>query len=131
MVERTDHRLRCPGQGLCLRRWCGSTQIEQIQSHFRTLSRTRIVLAVRTNRQSQAKIQARECVIAIALLFACCVSISAAVAESTIVSIDGPRFTLNDKPTFLLGISYYGGLGAPKEFVRRDLDDQSGFSERD
>jgi hypothetical protein len=27
------------------------------------------------------------------------------------------------KPTFLLGISYYGGLGASPDFVRRDLDD--------
>lgn len=41
----------------------------------------------------------------------------------TILAIEGTRFTLNGKPTFLLGISYYGGLGAPEEFIRRDLDD--------
>ena len=35
----------------------------------------------------------------------------------------GTRFTLDGKPTFLLGISYYGGLGASQDFVRRDLDD--------
>lgn len=33
------------------------------------------------------------------------------------------RFTLNGKPTFLYGISYYGALGAPEEFIRLDLDD--------
>jgi len=41
----------------------------------------------------------------------------------TTLGIDGTRFTLDGKPTFLLGISYYGGLGAPQDFVRRDLDD--------
>ncbi len=39
------------------------------------------------------------------------------------LGIDGTRFTLDGKPAFLLGISYYGGLGAPKEFIERDLDD--------
>jgi hypothetical protein len=32
---------------------------------------------------------------------------------------------LNGQPTFLLGISYYGALGAPEEFIRRDLVDLS------
>lgn len=41
----------------------------------------------------------------------------------TVLGVEGRRFTLQGKPTFLLGISYYGGLGAPAEFVRRDLDD--------
>jgi len=36
---------------------------------------------------------------------------------------DGSRFTINGRPTFLLGISYYGGLGAAKETLRADLDD--------
>jgi hypothetical protein len=46
------------------------------------------------------------------------------VARSpTSLGIDGTRFTLNGRPTFLLGISYYGALGAPEEFIRRDLDD--------
>ncbi len=33
------------------------------------------------------------------------------------------HFTLNGRTTFLLGLSYYGGLGAPEDFIRRDLDD--------
>ena len=41
----------------------------------------------------------------------------------TILGIEGTRFTLNGKPTFLLGLSYYGGLGASEEFIQRDLDD--------
>jgi hypothetical protein len=44
-------------------------------------------------------------------------------AKSTVLGIGNSRFTLNGKPTFLLGISYYGGLGATEEFVRRDLDE--------
>lgn len=42
---------------------------------------------------------------------------------ATTLGIDGTRFTLDGKPTFLLGISYYGGLGAPQDFLRCDLDD--------
>ena len=41
----------------------------------------------------------------------------------TALGIDGTRFTLNGKPTFLLGLSYYAGLGASEDFIRRDLDD--------
>jgi hypothetical protein len=44
-------------------------------------------------------------------------------SRATVLAVENSRFTLNDKPTFLLGISYYGGLGATEEFVRRDLDD--------
>jgi hypothetical protein len=32
------------------------------------------------------------------------------------------RFTINGKPTFLLGISYYGALGASPEVLKSDLD---------
>ncbi len=46
-----------------------------------------------------------------------------AVQTRTVLGIQGTRFTLNGKPTFLLGMSYYGGLGAPDELLRRDLDD--------
>jgi CubicO group peptidase (beta-lactamase class C family) len=42
---------------------------------------------------------------------------------TTQLGIAGPQFTLNGRPTFLLGISYYGGLGAGEETLRRDLDD--------
>jgi hypothetical protein len=44
-------------------------------------------------------------------------------AQGTVLGIAETRFTINGRPTFLLGISYYGGLGASEEFVRRDLDD--------
>lgn len=43
--------------------------------------------------------------------------------EGTGLGIDGTRFTINGEPTFLLGISDYGALGASEEFLRRDLDD--------
>jgi len=43
--------------------------------------------------------------------------------SSTDLGVEGTRFTLNGQPAFLLGCSYYGGLGAPKDFVRQDLDD--------
>lgn len=33
------------------------------------------------------------------------------------------RFTLDGKPTYLLGCSYYGGLGAAESTVRADLDE--------
>jgi len=48
----------------------------------------------------------------------------------TVLEIMSSRFTLNDKPAFLYGISYYGALGASQEFIRRDLDDmqRSGFN---
>lgn len=48
-------------------------------------------------------------------------------AETTTLGISGRNFTLNGKPTFLLGISYYGGLGASRELIRQDLDDMKKF----
>jgi hypothetical protein len=41
----------------------------------------------------------------------------------TRLGIAGTRFTVNGRPTFLFGVSYYGALGAPDEAVRRDLAD--------
>jgi predicted amidohydrolase len=41
--------------------------------------------------------------------------------SKTELGITGAKFTLNGTPTFLYGISYYGALGAPEAFVRRDL----------
>lgn len=42
----------------------------------------------------------------------------------------GRRFELDGRPTFLLGASYYAGLGAPEEFIRSDLADlrRAGFN---
>src|SRR4051812_321898 len=39
----------------------------------------------------------------------------------TELGVAGERFTLNAQPVFLLGISYYGALGASDDFVRQDL----------
>lgn len=44
-------------------------------------------------------------------------------AGATELGIDGEQFTLGGKPTFLLGISYYGALGAPQAFIEKDLDE--------
>lgn len=49
--------------------------------------------------------------------------IAGVAQDTTTLGIDGCRFTLNGRPTFLLGFSYYAALGAPKDFVRQDLDD--------
>jgi endo-1,4-beta-mannosidase len=46
-----------------------------------------------------------------------------AALAGTELGIAGSRFTLNGRPTFLYGASYYGALGASREFIRRDLDD--------
>ena len=39
------------------------------------------------------------------------------------LGIDADDFTIDGKPTFLFGISYYGALGAPRQYVQKDLDD--------
>jgi hypothetical protein len=43
--------------------------------------------------------------------------------SGTRLGTDGTRFTVNKRPVFLFGVSYYGALGAPDETVRRDLAD--------
>jgi hypothetical protein len=67
----------------------------------------------------------RRTALACALLFA-----AAAVAPAkpavlaprhTVLGTIGTRFTIDAKPTFLLGISYYTGLGASDSVVRGDL----------
>jgi len=45
----------------------------------------------------------------------------------TVFGTDKAWFTLNGQQTFMLGFSYYGALGAPSEFLRRDLDDMKRF----
>lgn len=49
---------------------------------------------------------------------------------ATELSIKETLFTVNGQPVFLLGISYYGALGASNEFIIRDLDQikSSGFN---
>ena len=75
------------------------------------------------NLERQAAVLARLRFVALAAIVAWSVRLSAAAAEPTTLGIDGSRFTLNGKPTFLLGLSYYGALGAREDFIRRDLDD--------
>ena len=43
------------------------------------------------------------------------------VRGGVVLGIDGTAFTINGKKTFLLGASYYGALGAPDDFIARDL----------
>src|ERR1051325_7181160 len=60
--------------------------------------------------------------------FAGCTTDSAGqIASTTTLGIQGSRFTLNGKPAFLLGVSYYGALGAPDAFVEQDLADMKRF----
>jgi CubicO group peptidase (beta-lactamase class C family) len=47
----------------------------------------------------------------------------AATRTSTVLGIAGTQFTINGQPKFLLGVSYYGALGAPGLFVDADLED--------
>lgn len=44
-------------------------------------------------------------------------------ATRTRLGTEAARFTLNGRPTFLLGISYYGALGASEDTIRQDLDE--------
>jgi len=44
-----------------------------------------------------------------------------AQGTNTVLGVAAARFTVNDQPTFLLGFSYYGALGAPEDFIRKDL----------
>jgi hypothetical protein len=65
------------------------------------------------------------------LLLLCVVSLpDGRVGAATVLGIEGTRFTLDGKPTFLLGFSYYAGLGASEEFIRADLTDfqKAGFN---
>jgi hypothetical protein len=45
----------------------------------------------------------------------------------TKLGIKGTGFTINGETVFLCGISYYGGLGTPGNFIIRDLEDIKNF----
>src|SRR5579872_6918957 len=67
-------------------------------------------------------ITARAALVAVALLVPGASRAGAAQpANRTRLGIDGTQFTVNGRPEFLLGISYYAGLGAPPTNLRRDL----------
>jgi hypothetical protein len=53
--------------------------------------------------------------------------VSAVASAGTELGVKDTQFTINGKPTFLLGISYYGALGASKDFIKRDLDDMQKY----
>lgn len=55
------------------------------------------------------------------------VGLAASRAPATELGIQGTQFTIDGKPHFLYGISYYGGLGAPQRFAQRDLDDMQRY----
>lgn len=44
-------------------------------------------------------------------------------APRTTLGTQDSQFTMNGKPVFLYGVSYYGALGAAKEVIQRDLAD--------
>ncbi len=50
------------------------------------------------------------------------VLLAASATRGVALGVDGDRFTLDGKPAFLLGCSYYAGLGAPEGTIRSDLD---------
>jgi len=58
-----------------------------------------------------------------AVYFLVLLTISTVAIAATELDIKGRQFTVNGKPTFLSGISYYGALGASKDFILKDLDD--------
>jgi hypothetical protein len=75
------------------------------------------------NPKPQTAALAQMRLVALATIFAGSGSLSALTVEAATLGVDGSQFTLNGRPTFLLGLSYYGGLGASEDFIRRDLDD--------
>jgi hypothetical protein len=48
--------------------------------------------------------------------------------QKTQLGIEDEKFTINGKPAFLFGISYYGALGASRMFITRDLNDMQDLS---
>ena len=42
---------------------------------------------------------------------------------TTVLGSRDVQFIINDEPAFLLGVSYYAGLGASEDFIQQDLDD--------
>ena len=59
----------------------------------------------------------------VALLTAAALFAVGSAAGATELGVKGEQFTINGRPTFLLGCSYYAGLGATEETVRGDLDE--------
>ena len=65
-----------------------------------------------------------------ALVAVCAALCGGTPTSATELGIDGTRFTIDGEPVFLLGASYYGGLGASDETLKTDLDalEKAGFN---
>ncbi len=52
------------------------------------------------------------------------------ILPAVVLETQGKEFLIDKKPVFLLGASYYAGLGAPDEFIDKDLKDlkEKGFN---
>lgn len=61
--------------------------------------------------------------VSVHLLVAWMLLLRPAASNATELGLSGSSFTLDGHPTFLLGASYYGALGASDDFIVRDLDD--------
>ena len=66
----------------------------------------------------------------LALILLAVLTGAAGTDGATELRTKGTQFTINGKPTFLLGISYYAALGASKDLILKDLDQMqsSGFN---
>jgi hypothetical protein len=71
----------------------------------------------------------RTAILVLAVVFAGRPAATAAEPD-TVLGITGTSFTLNGKKTFIVGISYYAGLGATDDRIRADLDSfrEAGFN---
>lgn len=73
-----------------------------------------------------SKLQTKKSISIVLALFCLLVVVPISYANqtpTTTLGTEGAKFTINGKPTFLFGISYYGALGAPRQFITADLDD--------
>ena len=60
-------------------------------------------------------------------LFSLAILANGLTAQAVELGIRGTTFTLNGTPKFLLGVSYYGALGATREQIQRDLDEMQQY----
>ena len=61
------------------------------------------------------------------IIYLTILTVCATAVARTELGVQGRQFTINGKPTFLLGISYYGALGASKDSIQRDFDDMQKY----
>jgi len=66
----------------------------------------------------------------IAWMLAAASALGAAAVLGLELEVEGEKFLIDGKPTFLSGVSYYGALGAPQEVIQHDLREirQLGFN---